>query len=216
MSYSSLLEKAGVPSELHAEAIASLKCGRSLSLKKIPYNFAAFVVVPFITRSLKWEDEYLPTKWSKFDNEISMNGDNSDWIDLGNGLYERGKVPLEDTPEIRARNYWKKGHHQRENVSRRAFLLRNRAAKYAHDLGGQIDPENRRVWGNPDITNINPGLFVMESNGLWQIRTIKRIGPIVFVQNFGYKVNNAWLSRQLVNPINASITYIPFSFKRAK
>lgn len=216
MNFSKVLTEMKVPSTFHKDAIESIERAKQLNKKVSFYKWAAFIVVPFITRSLKWEDESLPEKWSKFDNEISINGDNWDWKDLGNDQFVRLPVPLEDTPEVRERNYWNKGKHQRDNSSRRAFLLRNRASKYACDLGAKINPVERQLFGDEDISVKRPGIFVMESGGLWQIRRIRKYGPFAIVENYGYKVNNAWVNRQLINPINASVTYIPFSIKRSK
>lgn len=204
MDYEKYLTKLGVPQERHAEAIASFKQARKDAAKLVPYKFLyAFLVVPFITRKLKWEDEVLPAKWWKYDNEISINGDNSDWQLQEDGTAIRLPCPLEDTPEVRKRNYWKKGLHPRDNRSRRAWLLRNRCSRYAEQLGKPVNGVYE-TWGDKN-------LYVMHSNGIWQFREIRKVGPFALKRNIGYKINNAQWNDPIRPRNNASVVYIPFS-----
>ena len=230
------LELAGVPKE-HTDAIkANLATSKKLFSKVTPYKFTSFIVMLFICPFLKWEYNTLvevlerqPFKWlykkwpglydfiDRYDNNISMNGDGLDWtVDPINGRmyegvpYSRVPLDLNDTPEARKKNYYAFGLHGRSNIARYVWLgLRNKASKYALDLGPameRVTPVVSFVWKD-DKGNI---VEVFTKEGYWQIKTVKVVGPFLFRQNFGFKINNFMIDLQ----DKCMVTYKTFDLVR--
>lgn len=154
----------GVGEEHYDNIVKSMKLAKDNAFKLHLYSFTAPLVLLFLVPFMKWEDNKVtdllqrnPFKWlhkywkgleqflDKYDNNISMNGDNLRWIEDPNGVlydgirYSYEEAPLEDTPEERAKCYYAKGHHRRSKYARYVWLgLRNRASKYALDIGKEL------------------------------------------------------------------------------
>lgn len=200
------LVKAGVPQERHNEAIASLKKGYDQYQLKKPMFWKAPIVMfwlLYLTKKVKWEDDALPAKFWKYDNNISMNGDQWGMI-LEDGThvstYDRelvnsGKVTAIEykDPNFKANDcYYCRGHHPRSRRARYAWMgLRNKGSLYAMMLGELVDPLVDHESFGEEPSGKKETLQVLTNNGVWQIRENKRLfGLIGWSRNLGYKVNN--------------------------
>lgn len=211
MNCEKYLVAAGVPPELHAEAIASLEKARVLSKSLAPYKWSAPLVMALVVPWLKWSAEKLPALFSKWDNDISMNGDPWPWARREDGSWYR-PAPLEDTPEARAKCYWAKGHHPRSRWARYVWLgWRNRASKLAHDLGA---PASAPIafWGDEKVSRSRAGVCVYRMGDCWQIMAVERKGPFIVRRNVGWKINNVRDNQHTT----ANVTWITWSLLRWK
>lgn len=213
MDHLKYLRAAGVPADLHAQALASLSASRTLFAKVSPYKWKAPFMLARIVRKLPWEAEKMPTRWAHYDNEISLNGDHNPWqYDPAVKDFVRAPAPLNDTPEIRAQCYYAKGHHPRSRWARYIWLgWRNRASLYAFELG---PPAARDIeaWGDPGANNGYSGITVWRMGMHWQIYVIKKWGPLCIRRNVGVKVSN--VSKHGAE--RAMVVNIPFSLQRWK
>ena len=201
MDHVKYLRRAGVPANLHEDALHSFAQSRKLSLKVLFTKLTAPIVMAFLVFFLKWEDEKLPTFFWRYDNEVSMNGD-------------RGPVPLEDTPEARALCYYANGSHPRSRWARYVWLgWRNRGSAHAFSLGPVADMSKIRQWGDPQTNNGHEGVRVFEMNGYWQVFAIKHISfpgrDLCLRQNVGFKVGNSFL----YGAARSMVVNIPFSLQ---
>jgi len=177
-------------------------------------NLTAPVVVPFALLFCKWESEKLPRLFWWWDNNVSMNGDNADWEVIG-GVPTPAPYPLEDTPEVRAKNYWLKGHHPRSFLSRFVWLgLRNRGSKLSEALGVSLAPRDhdRELWGTDPIGQGVQGWALYRAGDAYQLHWIAKAGPLELRASTGYKV---WARNQW-GVARASVTNITISARRWK
>jgi hypothetical protein len=177
-------------------------------------NLTAPVVVPIALLFCKWESEKLPRLFWWWDNNVSMNGDNADW-QVVDGVPQPAPYPLEDTPEVRAKNYWLKGHHPRSFLSRYVWLgLRNRGSKLSEALGVSLAPRDhdRELWGTDPIGQGVQGWALYRAGDAYQLHWIKKAGPLEFRASTGYKI---WARNQW-GVARASVTNITISARRWK
>lgn len=237
MNFNKYMNIAGVPPQYSDEIYRNMEQSRLLFKKLKWYKLTAPFWLIFICLFLKWEDEYLtdllkrnPFKflykfWPKlethlkrFDNNISINGDRGNWVrDDVNGVdyhgvkFSRGPVPLEDTPEARAKNYYAFGLHPRHNLARYVWLgWRNKASNYAKMLGPVIDREAHLTtyeWNNGEYDHVT---FYFK-NGYWQMMMVKKYWKFLLKRNLGYKVNNVY--GDLTNQVQ--VTYKDFAVVKA-
>jgi len=173
-------------------------------------NLTAPVVVPIALLFCKWESEKLPSLFWWWDNNVSMNGDNADWKMGEDGISRPAPYPLEDTPEVRAKNYWLKGHHPRSFLSRYVWLaLRNRGSKLSEALGVSLAPRDhdRELWGTDPIGQGIQGWALYRAGDAYQLHWIKKFGPLELRASTGYKV---WARNQW-GVARASVTNITIS-----
>ena len=212
MNYEKYLIAAGVDDpELRAEAIASLEKARVLSKTVAPYKWSAPLVMAWVVPRLPWEAENLPARYSKWDNDISLNGDPWGWAQREDGSWYR-PAPLEDTPEAREKCYWAKGHHPRSRWARYVWLgWRNKASKLAHDLGS---PASAPIafWGDEKVSSSRAGVCVYRMGDCWQIMVVEKKGPFIIRRNVGWKINNVLHNQHTT----ANVTWITWSLLRWK
>lgn len=205
------LQAAGVPETLQPEALASLQRAEKTARKVAPYKWSAPLVMALVVPWLKWSAEKLPALFSKWDNDISLNGDPWPWAQRADGSWYR-HAPLEDTPEARAQCYWAEGHHPRSRWARYVWLgWRNRASKLAHDLGA---PSGAPIalWGDEKVSRSHAGVCVYRMGDCWQIMSVERYGPVIVRRNVGWKINNVRDNQHTV----ANVTWIAWSPLRWK
>lgn len=211
MNYEKYLAAAGVPQELHEEAMASLGKARVLSKSLAPYKWSAPLVMALVVPWLKWSAEKLPALFSKWDNDISINGDPWPWAQRADGSWYR-HAPLEDTPEARAQCYWAEGHHPRSRWARYVWLgWRNKASKLAHDLGAPASAPIA-LWGDEKVGRAHPGVCVYRMGDCWQIMAVEKKGPFIVRRNVGWKINNVRDNQHT----GANVTWITWSLLRWK
>ena len=221
MNYEKYLNAAGVPPELHAQALGYLaKCEREYSAARIAWHKAtAWAVVGWLllTGKVPFDAEELPERWKAYDNDVSINGDRGTWLwaDNQEGTYaELQPCPLDDS--ALQYSYFGK-HHPRSKWHRWKWLgFRNMASRLASDAGPAITPEMRprlRQWGDMATDRNHPGVLVSELDGHWSIYSVAK-APLGFVvrRNVGVKLGLA------VNGLRrrAPLVLIKFSMPRAK
>lgn len=178
-------------------------------------NITAPVVVPIALAFCKWDSEKLPSLFWWWDNNVSMNGDNADWKVGADGISRPAPYPLEDTPEVRAKNYWLKGHHPRSFLSRYVWLgLRNRGSKLSEALGVSLAPRDhdREMWGTHPLGSGIAGWALYRAGDAYQLHWVAKAGPLELRASTGYKIwaENTW------RVARASVTNITISARRWK
>lgn len=212
MNFIKYLQAAGVPDELHSEALESFAEADRRAALLSPYKWSAPFVMAWVVPKLPWDAEHLPANYARYDNDVSINGDPWPWKEV-NGEWIRF-APIEDTPEARAKCYWANGSHPRSKWARYVWLgWRNRATSYAAELGVPAEL-GISVWGNHDVSNALPGVAVYRMGKHWQILVVEKVRglPLVVRKNYGFKINNVLNNQHTV----ANVTTIAFSLLRYK
>ncbi|ACV50118.1 hypothetical protein [Delftia phage PhiW-14] len=172
-------------------------------------------------RVTNWEDNKLPERWWKYDNNVSMNGDGWGMI-LSDGTHtsrfsreevDSGQtIPIPYTdPAYKGDSYYCKGHHPRSRLARYVWMgLRNRGSLYALEMGHSLDPfKPLEQWGVLNQGKEIDGVKVICCDGVWQLTETKKRGWIEINRNVGFKVNNA----RTGNVTKAAVTWSPFYFR---
>lgn len=201
MNYLKHLTKAGVPPELHAQAIASFEKARSASKGLFWIKVKARVFLAGkIAELLPWDAERLAEykpDWACYDIapaiNITANGDNAPWIETPEGGRPIPGRWLNDDPnsvefkEAVRSNYWKPGHHPRSYESRKAWYRRN---------GGEYEAFSRGELVGFDIKPTiwrGDGVVVYNSGPSWIIVVkTKLIGKLVWETRIGFEIDNLW------------------------
>lgn len=218
MNYKQKLELAGVPVEYHDEAIRYLEaCEDTYHRENVAfYKLTAWLAVGWLllTGKVKYEDEKLPDRWWKYDNEVSMNGDRGTWLLDEEGYAVIQPCPLDDS--ALQYSYFPPSHPRSKTHRWKWLGTRNMASKFAESLGPLIPAQERsllRSWGNRETDRKTPGVVVHEWKGHWCIYEVKRLAlGFIIRRNVGVKlamaVGNMRRQAPLVN--------IQFSVVRAK
>ena len=207
MDFKHYLNDAGVPEEMHAEALACFKRAKKKSIPATIAGLFAPLVIGFLilTRQLKWSDDKVP-KWAWwYDNNVSINGDG--WgmlfpdgtctqpVDMA--VVERGEaiaLPYFD-PRYTGDAYYAKGHHPRSAWARFIWLgFRNRASALAQSQGESFDPKvTPTVWSKGDLEKDGEQYKIVYSGGLWNFDQRRKVffGKFKMRRNVGFKIENA-------------------------
>lgn len=194
-----------VPPEHKTFAAGSFREAAKLDAKVMWYDLSAPFVVPFILMFTKWDAEKLKFLDHIYGNNVyyiredgsfvgGLNGDNfGQWELLPSGVGQPKRVPLEDTPEVRAMAYWVDGkYHPRSFYARWIWLgFRNRASKASYNLGIDMRPINhdRESWGDRETRGrLHEGTVLHRCGDYYQIYSIKFDGNKVRRVNVGFKV----------------------------
>lgn len=219
----------GVPEHLHEEALASFALARERVKPVLKYNLTAPIFMfwlLFLTKRVKWEDNKLPEKHWKWDNNMSMNGDgwgtllkdgtclnrvNDELVASGEGI----AIPYYDE-RYTGDAYYAEGHHPRSRWARYIWMgWRNRASAYAQAQGMpmRLDESMYKRWGTKDPSRQNLGSEFLTCDGLWQYREVREVffKKLTYIRNLGFKVNNAFGEQKP----HAMAVWIPSSFKGA-
>lgn len=204
-----------VPSKHKRGATKSFLGAAAKGLLDVIPNLTAPVVVPIALLFCKWESENLPPLFWWWDNNINMNGDNADWKVGPDGKSYPAPYPLENTPEVRAKNYWLKGHHPRSFLSRYVWLgLRNRGSKLSEQLGVSLQErdKDREMWGDDPVGGGVEGTALYRAGDAYQLYWVRKLGPVELRASTGYKVwkENRW------GVARASVTNITISARKWK
>lgn len=227
MDFQHYLNDAGVPEEMHAEALACFKRAKKKSVPAQIAGLFAPIVVAFLilTRQLKWNDDNVP-KWVWwYDNNVSINGDG--WGTLlpdgsclnytDHELVAAGKgIPLHyGDPRYTGDAYYAKGHHPRSAWARFIWLgFRNRASALAQAQGEAFDPKvTPTVWSKGDLEKDGEQYKIVYSSGLWNFdqRRMVFFGKLKMRRNVGFKIENAIIEGKSV----AMCIYYQFAVKGA-
>ena len=222
MNYEKYLSAAGVPQELHQQALGYMaKCERDYKTARIGWHKAtAWAVVGWLllTGKVPFEAEALPERWKAYDNDVSINGDRGVWLwaDNQEGTYaELQPCPMDDSAIPLC--YYAEGHHPRSKWARWIWLgFRNMASRLAAETGPAITPEMRprlQQWGDLATDRDHPGVLVSKLDGHWTIYAAEKAPlGLVIRRNVGVKLGLA------VNGCRrrAPLVMIKFSLLRGK
>ena len=222
MNYAKLLTRAGVPAELHAEAIACLasakKRAKGLDLAK--WKVRLFKASK-IARTLKWGDERLldvapdQADWDIAPMlNITAHGDNVPWNPT-TGRPEPGAW-LNDDPSSQDYQtavkdcYWSHGNHPRSPKARKDWYRRNAGEYRAWRLGIPVN-----LVADQPLRWQADGVEVYRCGQAWLINAKRFLVPI----HIGYEIDNLWRAEddvQLWYPIpghdlRAPLTWSLFS-----
>ncbi len=218
------LKIAGVPEELHADALACFaRAKKKSTLPMIASLFAPLVIAFLIlTRQLKWESNDVP-KWAWwYGNNISINGDGwgmlypdgtcVNYVD--HDVIGRGEAEALHYGDLRYTGdcYYAEGHHPRSAWARFIWLgFRNRAKAISQARGEFVNLNETPIeWGAvPD--KATEGCSVMYCTGIWQMRFVEKafFGKLFLRRNLGFKINNAFVEKKDI----AMCVWVQFSLK---
>lgn len=217
MNYLKYLRLANVPEELIPQAVKSLEESKELCrLTKLAKIQAMFVWMKLAV-TLPWSANNVPTGYEKYDNDVSINGDGwGKYIEgVGwktfRGTGEPNCIPYY-SPEYGGDAYYCKGFHPRSPFARYVWNgLRNRASRYAFDLGVPAQ-ENIEQFGDGSTSKKHPGVVVYKMGDHWQIYVCERsiITGFVIRRNVGFKIANV----KNYSAKRASVTGVNWSMLR--
>lgn len=198
-----MLDIAGVPKHLHAEAHESINMADKRSdgvlLKKIKVRLFKSKE---IAKLLAWEDERLCLKHPELADwdiapmiNITAYGDNGPWVETPEGGRPAGNVWLNKDPnseeykEAVKMNYWCKGTHPRSDESHRAWYKRNGGEYLVWRLGEKINPKDDiEIWRGFEKNHF---VKVTCVSGAWIIVSSKKlIGKLNINVRVGFEVDN--------------------------
>lgn len=200
-----LLTAAGVPADLHAEAMSSLDAARAATGGTLGHMLwrkfrARWFRAGRIAAALPWEANRLidaRPDWADDDIapmlNITCNGDNVEWVDTPDGGRPNPNSWLNPDPNSDeykravAACYWCPGHHPRSPEARRAWYVRNAGEYLAWRLGAVVDPAAEfKEWNGP-------GVRVLRCGGVWQIAGLRSIlGPLKWHVDAGNELSNVF------------------------
>lgn len=199
MDIQKYLLSAGVPDNLHEQALASLEEAHNradgLLMHKIKARYfkskqmAEIVHSHKVTRASVIRADLVHYDVAPMLN-INAFGDNADWDSI-TGLPEDENVYVyvEGAPEYDAavrRNYWAKGLFPGDLKAVQAWYRRNGGEYRAWELGMPVNVKNSVAWHGDGVT-------VYSCDGAWQVTAKdKRLGIIPVKVRIGYEISNIW------------------------
>lgn len=239
MDIKSKLVQYGVPEELHSEALGVFARAKKIHDDMEPIGWLAPFVMLWVCFGgypsketgkwrwkwvTNWEDNKLPDRWWKYDNNVSMNGDGWGMI-LPDGThtsrFSREEVdsgqtqPIQyEDPAYKGDAYYCKGHHPRSRIARYVWMgWRNRGSLYALYMGAKINPQAPlEQWGVLNQSRTIPGGKFTRSDGLWQYNETGRKGIFETGSNLGFKIGNA----RTAQIDQASVVWNPLTIRLRK
>lgn len=201
MNLNRILTLAGVPAELHAEALACFERARRDHPSHLRKHYIRLLKAGKIASLLDWSDNRLIDKHPELADwdiapvlNVTCNGDNGPWIvdEIGQGKpYENSWLDPDPASVEYAlacqRNYWLMGHHPRSPEARKAWYRRNAGEYQAWRKGMPIDPATPvQVWTANGVT-------VLKCGDVWQaFGTLQVLGPLRWKFDIGYEVGNVF------------------------
>lgn len=194
-----------------ASAEYSIQKGMNRAKGLWVYSLTAPLVVPIALLWCKWDSEKLPNWARKWDNNVNLNGDNGDWLDVdANGDPDTIQMPLEDTPEVRARCYWGWGPmegkiHPRSFLARWIWIgFRNRGKQAFVDKGVHIERGKKLVTtGEPGIRGQKSGAVVRELDGYFHYHAVTQVWKyFCLTEQRGWKVQNLDAINRVAIPVS--------------
>lgn len=199
----------GLPDDTRDKAIRCFKEALNKDREASFYDASAPVVMLFVLPFISRKAQKLPDWLSKFDNDVSINGD-SGIVKLGGGRYihwrDKDKHPeinIEGFPHSNYRDddyegdcYYARGFHPHGFVARYIWLgFRNRASKASQDLGIKVDGEIHVIAGSPEHSQEQEGFCLRRYQDYFQYdchTKVKMFGRYWAKRmNIGYKLGIA-------------------------
>lgn len=203
MNLTDFLTLAGVPADLHAEALASASLARK---NNAGLTLAKWKVRLFrtgrIADLLDWSDERLCTKYPDLADwdiapmvNITAHGDNGPWTPDGSRplpKYWLNPDPASDEYKAAvACNYWLPGTHPRSKASVQAWYKRNAGEYRAWRMGAIVDPaQGIEIWrGSDGKTDV----IVWRCGGVWLINASRKlVGSLHLHTRVGFELDNVF------------------------
>jgi hypothetical protein len=223
----------GLPADIEAAALACFDKARALN-RKTWWADATAPVVTFIALLFTPRDaDRLPAWASRWDNNVSLNGDgeainlSGEWLTAGkdiswpdfNAANAAGAHVYRYDDDLYAGDaYYCRGHHPRSFLARWVWVgWRNRASKLSLDLGVEIHERPEVIAGDPDASRSKPGYRVLRQGAHYQYQCFRRVGPFTLIRSYGAKLDHA---RNRDPDEHGSFGRVPYtaigwSFKRA-
>ena len=219
-------KRIGLPTDVETAAIACFDDARKRQRKTWWYDASAPLVTLIALMFTPRSADRLPEWASRWDNNVSLNGDGHGWQDPETGEWFdiRVKPAPEGVPLVSHSDpayggdcYYARGHHPRSFWARWVWVgWRNRASKMSKDLGEYVDARPTVYFAEPaELANRSrDGYYLLHHNNLYQWRQYERRGPIVVMRNLGYKLEIVRNSPSGTG--RAAAVAIGISFKRRK
>ena len=217
-------------SDHERDAIADcLEDARHADDKTWPYDLSAPIVMLLVLLFVKRGANQLPRLFSKWDNNVSLNGDGEvvrrgdRWVNLRDigWMPEPGeRVYTYDDPAYTGDAYYAKGHHPRSFWARWVWLgWRNRASQLSVDLGRDVAARPVCISGDTTITRSKPGHFLLRDGASYHFKSIERVHLLgtswALTRSYGFKLEHA-LYRPAGDYGRAAAVAIGWSLKRWK
>lgn len=185
--------------EIRAELLDCIDAAQEADRKTWLYDLSAplvmLLVLPFVPRRA----DRLPRLFSKWDNNVSLNGDGEvvrrgdRWVnlrDIGWTPEPGEQIIRYDDPLYDGDAYYAPGHHPRSFRARYAWVgLRNRASMLSVKLGRDVTARPVVVSGDPTIHRHGPyGHFVLRHGDTFHYKSIRAFGPFALTRSYGYKL----------------------------
>lgn len=203
MDYRKCLTEAGVPAELHNEAIASLESAVDRCKGLLWFKIKARLFnAKKLASNIPWEGERLIDYRPDLADcdiapmiNITGHGDNGNWQ-----MTPQGSRPVpgqwlnkdpesDDYKKAVASNYWLKGTHPRSPESRIAWYKRNAGEFRAYAAGEEV---NFQRDGEPKVYEKGKYRFVQSGKVWFLLVTTKLIGKLTWQTRIGYEIDNLW------------------------
>lgn len=201
MDYFKYLKLAGVPQDLHRQAVASFEKAKRQSKGLIWIKLKGRIfLAKEIAKAIPWEGERLldyKPEWKQYDVapmiNINANGDNNPWVETPEGgrpqpgrFLNKNPNSLEYVVATKS-NYWKKDTHPRSEEARVAWYRRNAGEFSAYERGESVSFDVK------PIIYKGEGVTVYNSGPAWMILVKKRlIGKLVWETRLGFEIDNLW------------------------
>ena len=210
-------------SDHERDAIADcLEDARHADDKTWPYDLSAPIVMLLVLLFVKRGANQLPRLFSKWDNNVSLNGDGEvvrrgdRWVnlrDIGWTPEPGEQVIRYDDPRYDGDAYYAPGHHPRSFWARYVWLgLRNRASQRSVELGRDVTEAPQLISGRMDIGTRMAGHFLLRQGDTYHYKSIRKWGPFALIRSYGYKLE----IRYYQGPGRAAAVAIGRSLKRWK
>lgn len=204
------------------EAVACFERVRQIDRSVRLYDASAPLVMLIALLFTPRSAEKLPKIFSKWDNDVSINGDgwgqfvDGKWVRADSGAYPDVPWVSYSDPAYTGDAYYAKGHHPRSYWARYIWLgWRNRASKISQEKGivaKKADIE--LVSGDIDVGTRKEGYFFLKHGNDYHYKSFKRIGKFVMIRSIGFKLEIRFKMSKEEGIVAAVM--IPISFKRWK
>lgn len=192
-------KRIGLPTYVEAAAIACFDDARKRQRKTWWYDASAPLVTLIALMFTPRSADRLPKWASRWDNNVSLNGDGHGWQDPETGEWFDTRVkPAPEGVTLVSHNdpayggdcYYARGHHPRSFRARYAWVgLRNRASMLSVKLGRDVTARPVVVSGDPTIHRHGPyGHFVLRHGDTFHYKSLRAFGPFALTRSYGYKL----------------------------
>jgi hypothetical protein len=196
------LSRLPIPQEVRSGALRTILAAswRGFLVLLPSYPLVSIPVVALALLFTPRKASSLPAIFAFWDNDVSINGDD----------------PAYWGPDYVGDAYYAPGHHPRSFIARFIWLaIRNRASRLSQMLGytwadrlGKVT-----VLGTAGLNRDSEGWCINSKEEQHQLLLIKRMGPVAFRMNYGYKVNSRADGRSVANVVCIGASFLRWAGK---